>query len=168
MRKRISTSNTWLSVTSLMLSIAACSGPPKGTIPGLRETSSVSINLYDRANSKVLCRCGIEDRPTIEAILDCLTPHEPSDTAAGLMHSGPVIGKLGFQGPNGTTWVEFVDPGKNALCFTIGETAHIRTRPDLRSYRSDHRRLYGIDSEWVDEGQLFYEKLMQICLKAQQ
>ncbi|WP_406698698.1 hypothetical protein V5E97_07400 [Singulisphaera sp. Ch08] len=128
----------------------------------------MSIILYNDSGDQIVSQCVVKDRVTVQQIYDCLIPHEHSKIAMDLLGSGPVIGKLGFQVANGTTWVEFVDAGMNSLCFQVREVAYIRGGAGYQSYRSDHKRLYGIDSARVAEGMVFHEKLSQICKKQQE
>ena len=136
---------------------------PKATIPELAETLSVHIILYNETGSKIICQGVVKDKIHVQEIRECLIPNEYSKSAAGLMRSGPVIGKVGIKGPQETTWIEFVDSGKNPLCFQIGENAYLRGGVGYEGYLGDHKRLYGIDSEDVAESKLFYEKLLSIC-----
>ena len=103
----------------------------------------------------------VADAATIREIIDCLTPSEPSDTFVGLMRG--VIHRVGFHGPRGITWVEFIDTGKNPLFFRVNGKTYVRGGHMYLGYQSDHRRLYGIDSHAIDESMAFYHKLEQIC-----
>ncbi len=131
-------------------------------IPSPEEISSVSLILYDDLGDQLVSQRIIEDKNTIRVIHDCLIPNERSQNAARLLSSGPVIGKLGFQSARETTWVEFVDAGKNPLCFRVGKDTYLRGGTNYREYVADHKRLYDVESENVDESKLFYQKLFEI------
>ena len=148
----------------LPLAVAACGGPSiEGTIPNPAETQSVSIIVYNLYGTEVVGRRVVEDEPTIREIYGRLTPYELSEFAEGQMRWGFVIGKLGITGPKGTTWVEFVDAGQNPLCFRAKGRSFHRGGANYHGYRADHKRLDGLDTAHVDEGKMFYEKLLKIC-----
>jgi len=148
----------------LFLIVTGCGKPlPKASIPELGEIVSMSIILYDETDSKIICQGIVKDRNHIEEIRECLVPNEYSKDAAGLMLSGPIIGKVGIKGPRGTTWIEFVGSGKNPLCFRVGANSYLRGGVAYKGYLGDHERLYGIDSEDIAEGKCFHKKLMDIC-----
>lgn len=152
--------------TAALLAILAtgCQRPSDTVpMPDKPDTSSASVVLYDESGVNVVSQCLIEDAATIRKIQERLSPAERSEAAEGLMKSGPVIGKIGMRGPRGTTWIEFVDPGMNPLCFRIGADSYIRKRATLADYRADHIRLYGIDAERVDEAMLLYDSLLEAC-----
>lgn len=132
-------------------------------IPTPAETTSVTIILYDDSGQKTVAEGIVSDQTTIRPIYDCLVPNESSTIAAEMMVF-PVIGKVGFSRNTGSMmWVEFIYAGKNPLCFRAGKAAYVRGGTDYASYQTDHKRLYDVDSEHVDEGMLFHRKLEGIC-----
>jgi hypothetical protein len=122
--------------------------------------------LYDVTGDKVVAECLVRDSRTLQAIHDYLTPCERSEGAAGAMRSGPVIGRLDFyfRSPRRTMSVEFVDAGKNPLCFRVGDRAYLRGGANYQDYQPDHKRLYGIDASAIDEGLASYRELKKICM----
>jgi hypothetical protein len=133
-------------------------------IPDPSEIVSVSVTLYNEDGDQVSASCVVNDARKVRAIVERLTPHERSEDA-GTMLSLPIACKLGFHCASGTTWVEFVDAGMNPICFRVGDKAYLRGGARYQRYRSDHQRLYGIDSENVDEARAFYRQLTEMCEK---
>lgn len=163
MKSRRTINASRLSVIVLFMPLAACSEPaPKAMIPDPSDTSAVFIIVH-KIGAKEPDRCVIKDERTIRELYDCVTPNEHSDEAGILVRTGPIIGKLGFQGPRGTTWVEFNDSGNNPLCFLVGGVAYARGGANYRNFRSDHKRLYGFDHEHISEGFSLYYKLLDLC-----
>jgi hypothetical protein len=149
---------------ALSLVLAGCNQvPPASAIPEPAATTSLSIILFDESGSNTVCRSSVVDAKTIRDIHELVSPAERSQIGERLMNSGPVIGKVGFHSANSVTWMEFVDPGKNAFCFRVGADSFLRGGAAYPNYRADHNRLYGIDSEAVAEGLLFYRKLASVC-----
>ena len=150
-------------VTCAFVFFASCNRPgPEAALPYTGETDAISVVLYDENSGNISGECAVADSRTIREIIDCLTPFEESDLAEASMR-GPKLGKLTFRGPRGATVVEFVSLGKNPVGFRIATKSYARWKKDYRGYRSDHKRLYGHDADAIDEGLLFYRKLLRIC-----
>ncbi len=123
------------------------------------ETESVSITLYNDVGNVVVRNFEINDARKIREIIDCMTPY----MNAGRGMRGPIVGRLEFHGPRGTTLVEFPIAGMNQLVFFVDAKTLVRDAPGYRGRLSDHKRLYDLDQDVVDESRCFYRKLLQFC-----
>jgi hypothetical protein len=148
-------------VLALIGATSGCSGAsvPDQVLPYTGETESVSITLYNDAGNAVVSDCVIDDARKIREIIDCMTPY--MEVERGIR--GPIVGRLELHGPRGTIVVEFPDAGMNPLVFSVGDKALVRDAPGYRGRLSDHKRLYDLDHDVVDESRCFYRKLLQLC-----
>lgn len=143
--------------------VSCSKSPPQASLPNPSKTLAISIVLLDSGSGQIVSRCTVKNRENIQHIYECLVPNELVTYEKSMVYHGLIIGKLGFLTSKGTTWVEFIDPGMNPLSFRVGEDEYIRGGTAYREYRSDHKKLYGIDSDRVAEGKVFYDKLINIC-----
>ena len=153
-------------LSALMLGMGACSqSASEQPIPKYTNTKAIYIILYDGDGPRttIVSKCNITNGSDIRDILDCLTPCEHTELADSLVKGLPIIGRLELLGMHGSTIVEFVRTGKNSLHFRAGGKGYRKGGKSYEHYRSDHKRLYGIDSPAIDESDAFYSKLESIC-----
>jgi hypothetical protein len=106
-------------------------------------------------------RIGQGDFPNI---LRCLSPAESSQGAAKMMVL-PLLGSIRIKLRHGRErHVEFVDSGKNPLCFNLDGISYLRGGERYSRYLEDHRELYGLPAEYLDEAMPFADKLVALCL----
>jgi hypothetical protein len=150
-------------ILSALVVLPACSkGSAPLAVPDAAETTSIEVILLPHDGRQRGAHCTVRDREAIQHIIDCMTPERASASVEQATHTFH-IGKLGLHGRRGPIWVDFFDCGKSPLIFRIGTTAYIRGGQTYLNYRADHKRLYGIDSEAIDEGLGFYRKLLAFC-----
>jgi len=89
-------------------------------------------------------------------------PSLSSDEARTAMKS-PIQGMVETFSDQGETKVEFVDVGKNPVCFQIGKLAYLRTETSEERLSAFHLRQYGVNTPSIAEGYAFYHKLLSIC-----
>jgi hypothetical protein len=144
-----------------------CGASSRAALPDAAETRSVHVVLMDDFGVKIVSDCTVHDPQTIRGLIDCVTPNEESEFAAKMISNFPISGKLTFVGPRGSTSVEFVDNGKQPLHFRVAGRCYERGGGGYRAYRSDHKRLYGLDSEIVSECLCLRNKLRELCCQPQ-
>ncbi|MDR3620696.1 MAG: hypothetical protein P4L85_15195 [Paludisphaera borealis] len=125
------------------------------------EVMEVSLRVREFGLADVT-NCRIDEKH-FATVLDCLKPSE-SSAFAREMTVFPNMGEIRIRMKNGRTRrVDFVDAGKNPLCFMVDGAAFLRGGHDYPNYREDHLRLYKLPSEAIDEALSFAYKLHEIC-----
>jgi hypothetical protein len=100
-------------------------------------------------------------------VLRCLSPAEYSE-AAGNMMLFPPLGKIRFTLRDGRKHeVVFVEAGKNPLCFTLDGVPYIRGGRSYTCYAEDHRDLYGLPYEHLDEAMCLVDKLSEMAVPSE-
>jgi hypothetical protein len=132
-------------------------------LPAPREIERIEVTLWgSQIGRKDLVGCKVDPK-YYNIIIRCLIPSEES-RAAGEMLVLPRLGELRILASDGRTRrIVFVDAGKNPLCFELDGRAYLRGGRRYSHYAEDHRDLYDLPAETIDEARMFMKKLVWIC-----
>jgi hypothetical protein len=138
--------------------------PRLADLPAPRDVESMEISLWgEQMGRKDLIGYRVSDRD-FSIILRCLSPAEYSE-GAGKMMGLPPLGKVRISLRDGRErQIVFVAAGKNPLCFTLDGVPYLRGGTNYLRYSQDHRDLYGLPYENLDEAMCLVDKLTEISV----
>jgi hypothetical protein len=134
----------------------------QAALPALTEIEKIEISLWgEQIGRKNLMHCSVR-RGDFSTILRCLSPSEFSEDS-GKMMIFPPLGVIHILLKDGRDrQVVFVEAGKNALCFTLDGVPYLRGGKLYRHYEEDHRNLFGLPYEHLDEAICVVDKLLEL------
>jgi len=163
-RMRLTVRPMMVTVAMAILGLTLSSKPPLADLPSPQQVVGMQISLWgEKIGRKDLTDCQIRERD-FAVVLRCLSPAEYS-RKVGEMMAFPPLGEIRIRLKGGRERrVVFVFAGKNPLCFTLDGVPYLRGGGAYRRYLADHRDLYGLPYEHLDEAVCLADKLVGVCL----